>query len=206
MNRVLLLLILVGQIVTAQTKLNDKEINLLTQQVKENAKKTKTILSDFVQYKHLDFLTNDIKTEGSLIYKSPNFIKWEYKKPYNYIAIFKGNTIHINDNGDKNSFDLSSNKNFKQFNKLIVSSISGNLFSDTDFNIDYFKLGNKYLVKFEPKNESFKSMINSFELFFDNKTFDVIEIKMNESDTDYTKISFINKKLNQPVSNDAFTN
>ncbi|TDQ28862.1 LolA family protein [Tenacibaculum caenipelagi] len=206
MNRILLLLLFIGQVVLGQTKLTQEEINLLNESVKANAKNTKTIVSDFVQKKHLDFLTNDIKTEGNLIFKAPNLIKWEYKKPYSYIAIFKENAIYINDNGDKNSFDLSSNKSFKHFNKLIVSSIKGDLFSESDFIINYFKDKENYLVKFEPKNESFKKMIKSFELLFDKKTFDVVEIKMNESNTDYTKISFLNKKLNQPVSNDAFSN
>ena len=57
--------------------------------------------SDFVQYKHLDFLENDIETSGKLAYKAPGLVKWEYTHPYQYSVIFKKDELLINDGGTK---------------------------------------------------------------------------------------------------------
>ncbi|MBQ0741119.1 outer membrane lipoprotein carrier protein LolA, partial [Aquimarina celericrescens] len=78
------------------------EINALKEKVKTHAIETKTISSDFTQYKHLDFLSNDIITTGKLAFKTPNMVKWEYIKPFKYSVIFKNETLYINDEGNKN--------------------------------------------------------------------------------------------------------
>ncbi|CAM1349436.1 LolA family protein [Tenacibaculum halocynthiae] len=204
MNRLIIVFLFLTQIVFSQTKLTVKEVNELKLKVKETAKNTETITSDFIQYKHLEFLTNEIKTEGKLLFKSPNLIKWEYQKPYKYIAIFKDDKLYINDEGDKNNFDIGSNKLFKNFNDMIINSIKGNLFNDEDFIMEYYKTKKTYLVSFKPENEMVKGLIASFELTFDSKTTDVVEIKMKENKTDYTKIIFKNKQLNKQISNEAF--
>ena len=52
--------------VTASVELKNRVI--------EKSKSTSSIISDFEQYKHLDFLSNDIKSTGKLTYKSPSSI------------------------------------------------------------------------------------------------------------------------------------
>ena len=108
--------------------------------------KTKTITSDFVQYKHLDFLANDIITKGNLAFKTPDLVKWAYVEPFVYSVIFKNENLYINDEGQKSDVNLSSSKLFKQLNKLIVNSVKGDMFDENEFDIAYFK--NATIVKF----------------------------------------------------------
>jgi outer membrane lipoprotein carrier protein len=51
------------------------EVIKFKEQVIAASKMTQTITSDFVQYKHLDFLENDIETSGKLAYKAPGIYK-----------------------------------------------------------------------------------------------------------------------------------
>lgn len=192
--------------VNAQTKLSKTEAINLKNKIVEVSKNTKTIQNDFVQSKHLSFLSKDIISYGKLVFKAPNLIKWQYTKPFKYSVIFKENQLFIDDDGTKSNIDLSANKAFKNLNKLIIQSVKGDLFDTEKFDISYFKLKNNYLVRFHSKDSSLKSFIKQFDLVFNSKNFNVLSIKMMESDDDYTLIVFNNQKINKPVSDATFVN
>lgn len=191
--------------VQAQTKMNTSEADYLKKQVKALASSTKTILSDFVQFKHLEFLDNPIETSGKLAFKAPNLVKWEYTKPFKYAVFFKNNMLYINDEGKKSNIDIGSNKMFNQLNNLIVSSINGNMFDENKFAIQYFKNAQNSLVYFTPKDKNFAKYIKAFHITFNEKG-DVVEVKMIEPSDDYTKVVFKNKVLNQPIDEAVFNN
>ena len=190
--------------VHAQTPLSDTEAITLKTKVKAQAATTKSIVSDFTQYKHLDFLSNDIITSGSLAFKSPDQLKWEYVTPFKYAVIFKNQTIFINDQGKKSHVDIGSNKLFKQLNNLIINSIKGDMFNDQEFDIAYYKNGELNEVHFSPKNEKFKKYIKVFQISF-NDNADVEEVKMVEPSDDYTKIVFKNRIVNKILPDALFT-
>jgi outer membrane lipoprotein carrier protein len=192
------------QQVISQTVITETEALTFKNAVIKTANSTQSIVSDFEQYKHLSFLNNKIKTVGKLVFKTPNLIKWEYTKPYKYTAIFKENSLFIDDEGSKNTIDIGSNKMFKSFNKLIINSVKGNMFNDNEFTIRYYKYKENYLVNFIPKDQNMRNFIASFELTFNIKTADVIAIKMIEPSEDYTEILFKNKKKNTTVSDEVF--
>ncbi len=191
--------------VQAQTPMNSTEAMTLKSKVKALATTTKTISSDFVQYKHLDFLDNDIETSGKLAFKAPDLVKWEYVAPFKYSVLFKDETLFINDEGNKSNVDIGSNKMFKQLNKLIISSVKGDMFDEAEFSIEYFHKDKNSLVYFMPKDKKFAKYIQAFHITFNSKG-DVIEVKMLEPSQDYTKIVFSNKVLNQTLDNAIFTN
>jgi len=186
--------------------ITDIEQVRLRKKITEKSKNINTIVSDFEQTKHLDFLTNDIKSSGNLVFKSPNFIRWEYKNPFRYRVIFKNDKLLINDDGDKSKIDLGSNKTFKSLNGLIIKSVKGDMFDDDQFKIQYYQNSNNYIVKFTPKDDTMQSFIHDFILFFDKKTLEVVEIKMMENEEDYTNIRFIEQKINTKVDNEVFSN
>ena len=185
--------------------MTESEALELKKRVKLHANSTQSITSDFIQYKHLDFLTNDIITKGELSFKAPDLIKWHYTSPYNYAVLFKDDVLHINDEGKKSNLDLSSNKQFKQLNLLIVNSVKGDLFNEDQFSIKYVKNGLNPEAQFSPKDSKFATYIKEFHIKF-NAIGDVTEIKMIEPSNDYTRIVFSNKKINIKLSNEVFSN
>ncbi len=99
----LLLNIFSISIFAQEQKMTDVEIASFKQDVNVVSKKIKTLSTDFVQYKHLDFLSKDIETSGKMVFKEPALLSWQYKKPYNYSIVFKNGKILINDEGKKSA-------------------------------------------------------------------------------------------------------
>lgn len=113
-NLLILLLAIIPLGLKAQeTVMNNSEITEFKSLVNATAAETRTIQSDFTQYKHMDFLSNDIETSGKMAFKEPDLIKWEYTKPYTYSVIFNTGKIYIDDDGSKSNMDLGNNRLFK---------------------------------------------------------------------------------------------
>ncbi|MFL9844655.1 outer membrane lipoprotein carrier protein LolA [Flavobacterium rhizosphaerae] len=189
-----------------EQKMTAAEITAFKSAVNTTAKTTKTLTTDFVQYKHMDFLSNDIETSGKMKFKAPNRLLWQYVKPYQYSVVFKDNKIVINDAGKKSAMDLSSSKMFDKLNKLIVGSVSGNMFDENEFDISFFKNSTHNITRLVPKDAALKKYIKQMELYFDKKGNMVEEVKMTEPSGDYTRIVFKNKAANVPVPDSVFNN
>ncbi|MEG2508191.1 MAG: outer membrane lipoprotein carrier protein LolA, partial [Chryseobacterium sp.] len=132
-NIVFTTFILISSFVFAQnTAMTGAESKAFVNKISSETKEIKTLQSDFVQTKKMDFLDKNIVTQGRMSLKSPNNLSWKYTKPYQYSIIFKENKIFINDQGKKSSVDAKS-KTFEKINKLIVGSSNGKMFSDPEF-------------------------------------------------------------------------
>ncbi len=189
-----------------EQKISENEIAIFKQNVKEVSKKIKTLSTDFVQYKHLDFLSKDIESSGKMIFATPSMLQWQYKKPYNYSILFKNGKILIDDEGKKSAVDVGSSKIFGKINKLIVGSVSGDMFDDKEFSISYFKNKTNTIARFIPKDANLKKYIKQIELTFDKEDFTVIQVKLLESSEDFTRIVLKNKVLNAKIDNSIFNN
>jgi outer membrane lipoprotein-sorting protein len=189
-----------------EQKMSPSEIADFKQSVNEVSKKIKTLSTDFVQYKHMDFLSKDIETSGKMNFKEPNLLQWQYQKPYNYSIVFKNGKILINDEGKKSAVDIGNSKIFAKINKLIVGSVSGNLFDEKEFVISYFQTKTQKITRLLPKDAALKKYIKQIELTFDPKDFTVVQVKLIESSEDFTRIVMKNKILNAKIDDAVFTN
>ncbi|NND88835.1 MAG: outer membrane lipoprotein carrier protein LolA [Flavobacteriaceae bacterium] len=172
--------------------------------VESAASATRTIQTDFVQFKHMDFLSNDIKTVGKMMFKAPDKVRWEYTEPYQYQVIFKEEQLLINDGGTKSKIDIGNSKLFKKLNRLIVNSVKGNMFIDDDFTMKYSQSPVAYKVIFTPKDEKIADYIAQFELLFSKEDNQVMEVKMIEPSKDFTRILFKNRVLNKTIDDAVF--
>ena len=202
-----ILLFTIANVLFAQEqKMTASEIANFKSIIEKESKTIKTIKTDFVQYKHMDFLSKEIETSGKMYFKSPNLLNWQYTKPYNYSIVFKNNKVYINDQGKKNTVDAGSSKIFEKINKMIVGSVSGNMFDDKEFTILYFKNKDFYITKLSPKTKEIQKYIKQIDLYFPINDVTVSQVKLNEPSGDYTKIVFKNKMLNAKIEDSVFSN
>lgn len=192
--------------VSQNSQLSDSEVNSFKQDVASQAKDLETLSSDFTQTKHIQLMEENSVSKGKLYYKSPDILKWEYHSPYNYKILFKENQLFINDNGDKSVTSLRSNKLFEKLIGLISGSVNGKLMEDPEnFDITYFKSGEKVSAVIIPKDASLKKMFHEIILIFD-KDNRLNSVQLKEEEGDYTQIDFKNIKLNAQLENSVFEN
>ncbi|GAA0723391.1 outer membrane lipoprotein carrier protein LolA [Aquimarina litoralis] len=187
-----------------ETELNKTEAISFVNAVSASAKKSKTIVNTFTQLKHIDFLSNDIESNGDLYFKSPNIIKWSYLKPYEYSVIFKDKKLYINDAGKKSDINLASNKVFKKLNDLIAKSVSGDMLNESQFAMRFYKNKRVYIAKLSPKDQTLKNMFKEIVLGFQSKSYLVSSVKLIEPSGDYTLIKFKNTSVNKPIPDAVF--
>ncbi len=204
MNRIITIaLILINTALFAQYK---KVSNPETLAAKLNSvsAKTKTIDSDFKQYKHLDILENDLESTGHFSFQIPGKVRWEYMHPYPYVIVMNKGNMLINDGKSTKKFDTKSNKMFKEINDLMLGMLQGKILNSTKFSVAFFENKHEILAKLMPKSPQLKEFLNEMQLFFDKKNYAVSKIKMIEDSGDYTFIKFINNKINSELPAQTF--
>ena len=197
--------LLVSTLFFAQnTSMTESEAKSFVSKISSETKEIKTLQSDFVQTKKMDFLDKNIVTQGRMSLKSPNTLSWKYLKPYQYSIIFKENKIFINDQGKKSSMDAKS-KTFEKINKLIVGSSNGKMFNDPEFSVVYLKNASYNIAKFTPKSAQLLKYIKQIELHFPKNQSTVSQVNMTEASGDITHIVFKNTKINAPIPASEFS-
>lgn len=174
------------------------------EKLEKATKSTSSIKADFRQEKYMDILSNTIESQGEIIFKKPNLLKWSYRQPFQYTIALNGKEIKIKDEEKTNTFDIASSKVFKQVNDLIVSSVNGQVLQEDKFRIRYFQDEKHYIAFMEPMAEQMKNFISEIELFFDKSDLTVNKIILHEPNADYTIIQFFNKQINSNVPDEAF--
>lgn len=203
MRSSLILFLLCCSLSNAQTAMGKVEADAFRTLAVERASKTTSIVSDFIQYRHLDFLSQDIVSEGKLWFKTPDKVKWHYEKPFSYSVWFGNGKLHIDNEGHQSEVDLGASRKLKQFNKLIAQSVKGDLFDTADFKLGFFKVDAGTEVRFTPKNPDLAEIVEGFVLTYDNQG-NVTQVKMLDSPEDYTLIVFSNRVTNKPVPDAVF--
>lgn len=182
------------------------QIETFNKEVSNKNKEIKTIDTDFIQYKNISFMSKEIESKGKMLLSIPNKLLWKYNSPIAYSVLFNNQKISINDQGKKNNIDLGNNKKFAKINNLIVSSVSGQMFDEKEFSIRYFMDKKRRIAKMKPINKEISQYISEIVLYFDEGQNTVSEVKLIEPSADYTRIVFVNKKLNTKIDEKSFSN
>jgi len=180
------------------------DLKALEAKVAEYSAKVQTIKSDFVQIKHLDALEVTIESSGTFAFRKENSLRWEYVSPYSYIIVSHNGKFIIKDSKKKSEYDTESNQAFKEINKMIVSSVRGNLLMDGNFDVSAYEDSKSYKIILVPKLEQMREILSTVEMFFDKSDMSVFKVRMIEDEDDYTEIRFNNRTFNEEVPASTF--
>ena len=182
-----------------------KDVAAFKARLETMSDRVNSIESDFIQEKNLSILSNRIISKGHFIYKKENNIRWEYLQPYRYLIIISNNKIFIKEDQSQKQYDIQSNKMFQEMNKFISGCIQGDILkNEQDFKTGYFENEKSYFVTLMPRQEAMRKMLNEVQIWFNKEDLTVSCINMVEAGGDYTKIDFINKRLNTEIPGDKF--
>jgi outer membrane lipoprotein-sorting protein len=176
----------------------------ISAKLKDYAAKLKSIQADFKQEKHLEYLDVALESGGKFWFESPDKVRWEYNKPYNYILILNSGKLKMISSKSNNEIDMKGNAVFEQVNNLMVAAVSGNVFDNKDYSAIAYENKEYYLINIKPVSSYLSQMIKEIDLYFDKRNYVVTKIRMIESESDYSIITFANLNLNELIENKVF--
>ena len=182
-----------------------KDLKALEEKLNSNLEKINSIKSDFIQLKELEYLDETIVSKGQFWFKKENHLRWAYDEPFEYVIILNNGKFIIKDESIVNVYDINSNQAFLEINNLIIGLVRGSLMEHAKFEIEAFENDTQYLVKLVPKDSNMRKVISNMEVYFDKKYLTVGKIIMHENASDFTVITFINTKLNEPIPDNIFS-
>ena len=197
----------IGMIASAQDNYFPmRDIDSFRQQLESMTNAVQTIESDFVQEKMLNVLSSTIVSRGSFCFRKESNIRWEYTEPYQYLIILNGSSIYIREESGQKQYDVQSNKMFQEMNRFISGCIQGDILKDDqEYKIEYLENDREYYVTLVPNSQALREMLNEVQITFDKNDLTVSRITMVESGGDYTRINFVNKKLNTDIPLEKFS-
>lgn len=173
-------------------------------QFEAESRKIISIKSDFVQEKIMSMLTERIVSRGEFTFKRTDKVRIEYKTPYSYLMIINGNQMFSKDGSRVSKVNVSSNKMFRQVNRIIVDCVQGTILYNKDFASKIFENESLYLLELAPQTKTLRDFFQLIRIQIEKKDYSVSVIELNEQGGDKTIMRFSNKIFNQTISDEIF--
>lgn len=172
--------------------------------LKKYASEVKSIQSDFNQEKHLEYLDVALQSLGKFWFKSPDKVCWDYRQPYTYTMILNNGKLKMISENTNVEMDMKGNAIFEEVNNLMLSAVNGNVFGNKQYSVKPYENETQYLLILKPNSAALTEMIKEIHLYFEKKKSVVSRIKLVESGSDFSIITFSNQKLNETFDNKVF--
>ena len=165
------------------------------------SKNLQTILSDFIQEKHLAMLKDPLISCGRFGYEKPDTLYWEITKPAQAGFTVKGGKARRwnNDPHSLQTFDLER--------EPLVKAITEQIFAWA--RADFSWLEKRYSItiaeetpgdiRLTPLSSYEKKYISYLLVIFSDHWSQLSSVEIHEKGGDFTRIKFINTLLNQPL-------
>ncbi|MEE4257235.1 MAG: outer membrane lipoprotein carrier protein LolA [Bacteroidales bacterium] len=181
-----------------------KEVEAFRENMNRAAEKTASISSDFEQLKHLSFLEEDVTSTGRFYFQKEHKLRWEYSSPFFYLIIFNNDTVLIRDSEKTSVYDAASGQMFRQINDIMLRMVNGTILESKDFEFEYLENDQYYKLDMVPLDENMKEFLSGISLFINKDDYTADELLMLERSGDFTRIRFINKRLNENIPEHIF--
>lgn len=202
---VTLLLVLASFFATGQNFKPTENAEAFKKQFETESKKISSIKSDFVQEKVMTMLTEKIVSHGEFYFKRADKVRIEYKTPYSYLMIINGNQMFSKDGNKESRINVSSNKMFRQVNRIIVDCVQGTILYNKDFASKILENESLYLLELTPQTKTLKGFFQLIRVQIEKKDYSVSLIELDEPGGDKTTMRFSKKHFNEAISDEIFT-
>ncbi|MBK5286047.1 MAG: outer membrane lipoprotein carrier protein LolA [Bacteroidia bacterium] len=173
--------------------------------LRETSLSTNSIKADFTEEKYLSYLKEPQKSSGTFYYKKENKMRWEKKKPMQYVFLVSGNSVKIKEN--KKEKDISSfNQVIGKIKEMMITLVNGNFNAGKAYRPVYFFNENVYVVKLIPKNKKLASIFDYIQLTFSKESMRLKELAFYEKSGDRSIMKFFNDIVNDELDNKLFIN
>lgn len=202
---------LVWTIVPASAQEGLKELSaeqaaVAAEEINRAAAEAKSISCNFVQEKRMKMMKKSLISRGSMLYKAPSMLRWEYTEPYSYLFIIKDNIVSTLFKGKVSRIDAGRNKIFGEIVKIMLGSVTGSCINGSGgFQTRLFTDVNGDVVALmKPLKSEMKQVFRELLITFDSRNKVPMRVEMHEESGDTTIISLQEIKKDVTLHNNLF--
>ncbi|MDC1142590.1 outer membrane lipoprotein carrier protein LolA [Planctomycetota bacterium] len=190
----------------------NETIDDVLKRIEKKHKEHKDFRGDFAQTKYLPLFDDKVESSGVFVFKKPDSVRWEYKKPHQSILVVAEGA------GKKWSATTKKIESFKLTEDRALDAVVSQMF--TWFKGEFTKLADDYDItkldhattrlQLAPKKAGLKKFISAIEVTFNDDESRLVSVKLIEPLKDgdeqsgYTLYKFENTKLDSKVQDTEF--
>ncbi len=187
-------------------ELSRKELDALLLRAEENFGSITSLKTRFIEEKHLSFFKDPVVTRGFCLFQAPGNIRFETTEPYRSILIVQGKKVakFESEEGNWKKIPQGNTDGLLMVIGQIRSWLKGQ-FRDAE-NLYHIKAsaGEQAVITLTPRDPRFRKMLRSIEIALKPGETGLSYILLNEWEKDFTRISFLEDRLNPKLSPDLF--
>ncbi len=181
------------------------KVNALIDRVVERQNGLRSLRADFVQLKQSALLLDAVESSGEFIFRAPDFVRWDYRRPDAMVVLFAEDTVTTFHRQQARAERLKVSKKQRRF----VRVLSGTQPLDdltSNFSLTLADPGGDahYRLSLKPVGAMLKKRLRSLEIEIDRDLFLPVVITYNEADGDSTRYEFNNLVLNPEIDDSQF--
>ncbi|MDO4702529.1 outer membrane lipoprotein carrier protein LolA [Tannerella sp.] len=209
-NKILLSLLMWSSVVTLSAqnsyqKATETQKKEITDNIRRVAREMKTLKADFTQVKELSFMKDQVTSEGKMLYKPNDKIRWEYTRPYAYVFAMDGDNVRMISGGKTNKIPVRGSKLFTEISRVMIGGVSGaGLIDSPDFATAFMIGKSDCKIMLTPRKKEVKDLFSSIQLYVDRSDSRIRRVELIEKSGDKTIITLKNIQLNTPVDDSVF--
>lgn len=194
------LLIMAGcMLMPADAKAQDAQT--ARQQMVAATKGMKTMRCDFVQTKHTKLLTSASVSRGTLSYRSPDRLCWEYTSPTAHTFLIDGQKVVMTDGRGSREVDTRRHRMYREMARLMTNIMSGqSLVGDHDFEVSFTPANEKkteWIATLVPRRKEVRRMFSTIILRITAAQWLVRQVELVEAKGDRTVVELKNIQVNR---------
>jgi outer membrane lipoprotein carrier protein len=200
MKKILICIFLCGYTaVNAQ----DGSVGSIVEKIKQANLQCTSITSDFVQVKHLSFMSEDVSSNGKFFYSKPDRLLMQYEQPAGDIMLINKDQLVMIVAGKYSKASTKSSSKARTMRNILSSCLQGDASLIDGVTLSSEETDGGYVITAQLKKKT-RNNVTKVVLTYDKSDLTLTVLRMEEADGSYTVYTLINKVLNQPVDDGVF--
>ncbi len=171
--------------------------------IKHTAETMTSVKAGFIQSKHMKILSRPLISRGTLFFKSPGSLRWEYSSPVESVLLMSGRGVvrYVKGAGGYAKDASAGIQSMQVVVQEISRWVKGDFQSNPNFSAE-LNPGGKIILR--PKEDSFSRIIRRIELTLSRRPGVIESVKIVESEDAYTVIRFEGVVINGSMNDSLF--
>ena len=181
------------------------KLDALIARVVEQQRAVRSLQADFVQHKHSDLLLEDSESSGQFLFRAPDNVRWDYRRPDPMVVVFADDTMTTLHPLQSRAERIKVSDSQRRFVRVLAGTQPLDDLT-THFSVTLADPGGSapYRLTLRPVDKMIKKRLRSVMLEVDRTLFLPVVVEYNEADGDSTRYEFKNLVLNPDLDDSRF--